>query len=247
MVNRMRAPGGLVSRAALILFTILCILSKCGCCCRCSCRCLKLTHYRLPYYVVIPQASAHRPARTRLSLVEEKHLLDRLRQGDRDAFDSIFRSYYPSLVGMAEGVLRQRAVAEEVVQDVMLELWRRRESLKVEDSLKAYLFRSARNRALNHLRHARVEQRGEPHVTSVTEAPATAHARLVEEEIDAALRAALDDLPPGPREVFDLSRVHGLKYSEIAATLGISVKTVEARMGKALKALRERLAPWLPE
>ena len=179
--------------------------------------------------------------------MNEQALLDRIRRGDRDAFDTIFRTYYGPLVGMADGVLRQRAVAEEVVQDVLLELWRRRETLKVEDSLKAYLFRSARNRALNHLRHARVEQRGEPHVSGgITESSPTAHARLVEEEIDVALRAALDEMPAGPREVFDLSRVHGLKYAEIATTLGISVKTVEARMGKALKLLRERLAPWLP-
>ena len=179
--------------------------------------------------------------------MEEKLLLDRIRQGDREAFDSIFRAYYGPLVGMAEGVLRQRAVAEEVVQDVMLELWRRRDTLKVEDSLKAYLFRSARNRALNHLRHVKVEKRGEPHLAGSMVAAPSAHSRLVEEEIDVALRRALDELPAGPREVFDLSRVHGLKYAEIASTLGISVKTVEARMGKALKALREGLREWMPE
>ena len=178
--------------------------------------------------------------------MDDKDLLDRIRRGDREAFDSIFRTYYASLVGMAESLLRQRAVAEEVVQDVMLELWRRHETLRVEDSLRAYLFRSARNRALNHLRHIKVERRGEPHVTRSSEAAPTAPAQLVEQEIDTALRQALDELPAGAREVFDLSRVHGLKYAEIAATLGISVKTVEARMGKALRALRERLAPWLP-
>jgi RNA polymerase sigma-70 factor (ECF subfamily) len=57
----------------------------------------------------------------------------------------------------------------------------------------------------------------------------------------------VQSLPDRCREVFELSRVHGLKYAEIARALGISVKTVEAQMGKALRTLRERLAPWLPD
>jgi RNA polymerase sigma-70 factor (ECF subfamily) len=178
--------------------------------------------------------------------VDERELLARLRRGDEDAFDAIFRAHYPPLVGVAEGMLRSRAVAEEVVQDVMLELWRRREGLPVEESLRAYLFRATRNRALNSLRHSRVERRGEPHAAGPTAEPARAPATLVEEEIDTALREAVGSLPERCRDVFELSRVHGLRYAEIASTLGISVKTVEAQMGKALRILRERLAAWLP-
>jgi RNA polymerase sigma-70 factor (ECF subfamily) len=178
--------------------------------------------------------------------VDERELLERLRAGNEDAFDAIFRAHYPPLVGLAEGMLRSRAVAEEIAQDVMLELWRRRESLGVEESLRAYLFRATRNRALNHLRHGRVERRGEPEAVGATVDEPTAPAALVEQEIQVALRGAVSDLPDRCREVFELSRVHGLRYVEIAAALGISVKTVEAQMGKALRLLRERLAPWLP-
>ncbi len=178
--------------------------------------------------------------------MSEQELLARLRAGDADAFDAIFRSLYPQLVGLAEGMLRQRAVAEETVQDVMLELWRRRESLTLEESLRAYLFRAVRNRALNHLRHEKVERRGEPFAASEPSSPPSAQAALEDEEIDAALREAVGALPERCREVFELSRVRGLRYAEIAAAMGISVKTVEAQMGKALRLLRERLAPWLP-
>ncbi len=90
---------------------------------------------------------------------------------------------------------------------MILELWRRRDSLSVEESPRAYFFRATRNRAINHLRHGRP--------------------------------------PDRCREVYELSRAHGLRYAEIAAALGISVKTAEAQMGKALRILRERLAPWL--
>ncbi|MBI2615354.1 MAG: sigma-70 family RNA polymerase sigma factor, partial [Gemmatimonadetes bacterium] len=70
---------------------------------------------------------------------------------------------------------------------------------------------------------------------------------LLEQEMDVALAQAVAQLPDRCREAFELSRLHGLKYAEIAQVLEISVKTVEAQMGKAIRVLRERLAPWLPE
>ena len=141
--------------------------------------------------------------------------------------------------------MRSRAVAEELVQDVMLELWKRRETLAEESSPQAYLFQATRNRALNHIRHAKIERLGEPHATRPEAVDATAHSLVVEEEMLIAVKKAVDRLPERCREVFELSRTHNLKYSEIAATLGISIKTVEAQMGKALKTLREELAPWV--
>jgi len=179
--------------------------------------------------------------------LESNDLLERLRQGDESAFDAIFREWYPSLVRSAESIVRSRAVAEELVQDVMLELWRRRESLAKESSPQAYLFQSTRNRALNHIRHERVERKSEPDLMQRTETSASAPSQLIEEEIEVALRTAVAELPDRCREVFELSRTHGLKYAEIATTLGISVKTVEAQMGKALRSLRVKLAPWLPQ
>jgi RNA polymerase sigma-70 factor (ECF subfamily) len=179
--------------------------------------------------------------------LESDDLLDRLRSGDEAAFDSIFRAWYPSLVRSAESIVRSRAVAEDVVQDVMLELWRRRESLAAESSPQAYLFQSTRNRALNYVRHERVERKSEPELIRQSEMRVSAPANLVEDEINVALRNAVAELPDRCREVFELSRTHGLKYSEIATVLGISIKTVEAQMGKALRTLRVKLAPWLPK
>ena len=182
----------------------------------------------------------HRP------FVTDRELLDRLRQGDRDAFDAIFRAHYPAVVAVAERIAGERAVGEEVAQDVMLELWRRHETLSVDESLRAYLVRAARNRALNHLRHERMKVRTAPHAAGQTVTQPDAPARLAEAEIDAAVRAAVGALPERCREVFELSRGQGLRYAEIAGVMGISVKTVEAQMGKALRMLRQRLAAWLP-
>jgi len=176
--------------------------------------------------------------------VDDHELLARLRQSDQAAFDTLFRAWYPALVRFADGMLRDRAAAEEVAQEAMLELWRRREQLDADGSARAYLFQATRNRALNQIRHARVRERGAAQLAPASEAAPSAQARLEEAELERAVRDAVRTLPERCREVFELSRLHGLRYAEIATTLGISVKTVEAQMGKALRVLRARLAPW---
>ena len=179
-------------------------------------------------------------------IVDERELLARVRDGDERAFDAMFREHYAPLVRCAEAMLHRRDVAEEIVQDVLLALWQRRGSLVVEDSLRAYLFRATRNRALNHLRHVAIERKAEPELSAVEPPDAVAPSAMIGDEMNAAVRSAIGALPPRCREVFELSRVSGLRYAEIAVTLGISVKTVEAQMGKALRVLREELAQWLP-
>jgi RNA polymerase sigma-70 factor (ECF subfamily) len=178
----------------------------------------------------------------------ERALQERIRRGDEAAFDTVFRDNYAHLVRMAESIIRERALAEEIAQDVMLELWRRHESIEVEQSFRAYLLRSTRNRALNHVRHQRIVMR---EATVAAAAAESARAQSAEDEmlgteLERAVREAIASLPDRAREVFQLSRDRGLKYAEIAVLLGISVKTVEKRMGQALAELRNRLAQWMP-
>ena len=177
----------------------------------------------------------------------DRELLERLRVGDQSAFDVVFRAHYAPLVLLAESMLRSRAAAEDVVQEVMLELWRRRAELQIQESFRAYLVRSTRNRALNQIRHANVQRRAEPELAREEAVAPTGASVLVAGELREAIAAAVAELPPACREVFVLSRTQGLRYVEIASTLGISVKTVESQMGKALRHLRNRLAQWLPE
>jgi RNA polymerase sigma-70 factor (ECF subfamily) len=179
--------------------------------------------------------------------MDEREQLSRLKVGEQAAFDVIFRAHYAHLVGFAQGLLRDRSAAEDAAQEVMLELWRRRSDVVITESLRAYLLRSTRNRALNQLRHAKVQQRAEPHLMGEDSVNATGAGELVAGELKDAIVAAIAELPPGCREVFEMSRGRGLRYSEIASTLGISIKTVESQMGKALRHLRSRLAAWLPE
>jgi RNA polymerase sigma-70 factor (ECF subfamily) len=178
--------------------------------------------------------------------MDDRVLFEKVRSGDEGAYDSVFRTWYPVLVRVATALLHDVDAAEEVAQEVMLELWRRRHLLDTDVPLRGYLLRSARNRALNHLRHLSVRRQVASDVEATYDAPTGADQPVVARELAAAVHQAVQELPPRCREVFELSRVHGLRYAEIAEALDISVKTVEAQMGKALRIMRERLAAWLP-
>ena len=178
--------------------------------------------------------------------MDDRELLARLARDDEAAYDTIFRAWYAPLVRATHAIVRDHGVAEDLVQDAMLELWRRRTQLDAEGSAQAYLFRASRNRALNHLRHLQVRRKSAVYLETDEARDAPAPAQLVAAELESAVRQAIAELPPRCREVFEMSRTGGLRYAEIATALGISVKAVEANMGRALRTLRERLAPWLP-
>ncbi len=178
-------------------------------------------------------------------MTEERALLHRLVRDDESAYAEVFRTWYAPLVRFADAMLRQRDEAEEVAQEVMLELWNRRAQLDPDLPVQSWLFRAVRNRALNVVRHRKVLAAAEPLVTALATAPAPTDEGVTERELAAALHEALSTLPPRCREVFHLSRAEGLRNAQIAERLGISVKGVEAQMARALRALREQMRPWI--
>jgi len=147
------------------------------------------------------------------------------------------------MASFVERFVHSPDVAEELVQDIFFKIWTKRGQLSDIDALKTYLYRAARNQALNFLRRAKLERRwqeerwaeGEPSTTFAADDDASGN------ELATAVQAAIDRLPPRCREIFLLSRDGGLTYAEIARTLGISIKTVETQMGRGLKSLRGAL------
>jgi RNA polymerase sigma-70 factor (ECF subfamily) len=167
-----------------------------------------------------------------------------IRNGDVTAFEAAFRTYYRRLCAVVYAFVDSAETAEEIVQDLFLKIWRQRESLQITESLQAYLYQAARNASLNHLKHRRIESRWSERVRAEDPPVAPgADDELAEGELSRAIAAGIAALPERCRLVFTMSRHQGLSYAEIANTLGISVKTVEAQMGRALKSLRERLDP----
>jgi RNA polymerase sigma-70 factor, ECF subfamily len=176
----------------------------------------------------------------------QRALFARLASGDESAFDTIFRTWYAPLVRVAAYLLHDAGIAEEVVQDVLLEVWRRRTSLAFEQEPRRYLMRATRNRALNHVRHEAVAARAAARDISEEAHAATAPAMVDAKDLEHAISQAVTTLPDRCRAVFELSRRHNMSYAQIAEALGIAPKTVENQMGKALRMLRVALAEWLP-
>lgn len=172
--------------------------------------------------------------------------IPRLNHGDEDAFASIFREYASGLLTFAWRKIGSRSIAEEIVQDVFLDIWERREALSPDIILRSYLYQAVRYRIQNQYRASSVEKRYEERlaVDQIQGAPglpgsfASSEDLLHATELREMLTAAIDQIPPRSREVFLLNRENYLSYAEIAKTLGISVKTVEVHMGKALAILR---------
>ena len=165
--------------------------------------------------------------------------VERIRAGDEAAFEALFRALAPGLCALVTRYVGSRAVAEEIVQDLFLEVWTRRAELAIDRSIAGYLFTSARNRALNHAkRERRVVDLALVDRAEQSDAAAPGEAEL----LDALeLQDAIAQLPARCRLIFTLNRHQDLSYTEIATSLGLSVKTVETQIGRALKALRERL------
>ncbi|MEE4176023.1 MAG: RNA polymerase sigma-70 factor [Bacteroides sp.] len=179
----------------------------------------------------------------------EIRLQYRVKEGNIQAFETLFRAYYEPLCRLAVGFVKDLDTAEEIVQDFFFNYWKNREEINIKVSVKAYLYNAVRNASLKHLERQDVRRRYAERVLAGNEQPKQV---LVTDEIGARemlreIDEALATLPERCRVVFKMSRYEGLKYHEIAEELSVSVKTVEADMTRTLKLLRERLARFQEE
>jgi RNA polymerase sigma-70 factor (ECF subfamily) len=170
-----------------------------------------------------------------------------LKTGDQTAFEMLFRTYYQSLCNYAYTFIQDRDDAEEVVQSTFLSVWEKREALEIHTAVKPYLYAMVRNACLNLLKHEKIKQRHIEGELAVAERSVESVTRTVmASELEVRICKAMDQLPEQCRLIFKLSRFEELKYAEIADQLGLSIKTVENQMGKALRIMREQLKDYLP-
>lgn len=178
--------------------------------------------------------------------LENEAITTLLAQRDESTFEQVFKTHFKRLHAYAFTILRDEAEAEEMVQQVFFKLWERNENLSLTGSISAYLYRAVHNESLNYIKHQKVRSNHQLHVAysmkNEVEHPAK---KVLAGELEKKIHAALNELPEQCRTIFQMSRFDELKYREIADKLGISVKTVENQMGKALKLMRTKLVDFL--
>lgn len=170
----------------------------------------------------------------------------RLKEGDREAFAAIFHQYYKDLVLYAGTFISHQAEAEDVVQDFFVKLWTEREHISAVKSVKPFLLTAVKHACLNALRgngiklkYGDVGVMAEECVTRETED------YILYSELNERLQEALKLLTPMQRQCFEMSRMQGVKQTEVAQRLGVSLRTVELRLAEALKVLKEELKEYL--
>lgn len=176
---------------------------------------------------------------------EDIHLLSALKGGERKAFDKLFRRYYPMLCAYCHRFVELED-AEEIVQDVMLWLWEKRETIVIESSLSQYLFQTVHRRALNRINQQQVKGKADTFFYEEMQDVWQNVDFYQVQELTRHIRKAIAALPDSYREAFMMHRFRDMSYKEIAAALNVSPKTIDYRIQQALKLLRTELKEYFP-
>lgn len=170
----------------------------------------------------------------------DEQLLQGLYNGSEDAYRKLFFTYFEPLTYYAHKYLNDMDASRDMVQEVMSYVYENRETLRITESLKSFLYRAVANRSLNIIKHEEVKQRHHKIIKERSD-------EMLEEdtietsELEAKINRLMAELPEGCRKVFVMSRVDGKSNQEIADELNISKRTVETQVSKALKTLRNAL------
>jgi RNA polymerase sigma-70 factor (ECF subfamily) len=178
--------------------------------------------------------------------LNNEQLIPLLLSGDEGTFESVYKHFLKPLHVYAITILKDEEVARGMVQNIFLKLWERRSTLNFSGSLKAYLYAAVHHECVNYIRHEKVKLKYQDHMVYKMKDSAEPGNHTELNDLKQKVQEAMGNLPERCRTIFQLSRFEELKYKEIAYQLGISVKTVEAQMGKALKIMRYNLLDYLP-
>lgn len=192
--------------------------------------------YRISFKIII------------LSLLRMKDIIAmRIKNGDEQAFELLFRKYYLKLRSFVNKFLHDQEEAEEIVEEVFVRIWENRQSIDPDNSLVSYMFKTAQNLSLNAIRKKKTISRSievlqAEYADNIYSYSSEDHHVF---ELEANIASAIEKIPARSKEVFMLSRMSGLKYDQIAHKLNISIRTVEVHISKALKILRVQLRDFL--
>lgn len=165
--------------------------------------------------------------------------------GNKVAFDALFRKYYSQLVRFAIGYTNDSSTAEEIVQDTFVKVWENAPRIKITSTVGGYFYHAVRNHCLNYIKHESIKKKYEKE-----QVPQTSDVEFSNDEkvnltlFRQILSQTVNMLPKKCREIFEMAKFEGLSYDEISEYLDVSAKTVENQMGIALKKLRQAMLPY---
>lgn len=187
-------------------------------------------------------------------MILEQELLRLVCKGNKKGFEVLFRSYYRRLCAYAASFVSQNDLAEDIVADVFMKLWEKRETLVISESVSSYLFRSVKNACINYLtreknRKSTISENEISWLNLKIKYPVSDTyplSDLIGRELEEKIRTEIEKLPQQCREIFFMSRFEDLSHKQIAEKLGISENTVKVQIYRALIKLRTGLKHYLP-
>lgn len=175
-------------------------------------------------------------------------LIRKLKLGDESAYETLYKLHYRVLCLYAYKFVEDSTTAENLVSDVIYNMWVKRESIEITSSLRNYLIQSVKNRCYNYLKQEnRRREIAEEYYTNQIDPYSSSNeddtplSQLLLKELDLKIAKSIDNLPPTTQNIFNLSRFTNLKYAEIAGRTGLSVDSIKYHIKSALSKLREEL------
>ena len=170
-------------------------------------------------------------------LLEDKDLMERLRGGDDLALKLIYKKYWNQLFSSAYKMLQDQQACEDIIQELFINLWNKREQIEIKVSLKAYLYASARYEVYRQIRNGSVREDIFENIHERLHTPSE-YGNIEHRELLSQINSIVNNLSEKCKVVYKLSRDEQLSHKEIASKLNISPKTVENHLNKALRQLR---------
>lgn len=175
-------------------------------------------------------------------MLDENKILTQIASGDTNAFKQLFEFYYSQLQSFAYTYLEDKAEVDDTLQQCFIKLWEKREQYRGKDSVKAYLYSSVRNNCLNKIRHKSVVEKSAEEL-ALESIFAESYSQETDNSLNELLKKGVDQLPDKNKEVVQLRFYSGMSTKEVSEELGITPRTVETHVSKALRFLRDMLNP----
>lgn len=177
--------------------------------------------------------------------IEDQYLLEKLKEDDIRALETIFNRYYSDLCRYLLLIFKNQLLVEHVAQDIFIYFWENRKKLEINTSLRSYLFNACKYKALNQIRNYKRREKIKDDIISRQHNHDNSNILMIEiSELERVIEDAVSTLPNRCQQIFRLSREEDMSYKEIAKLLNISLNTVENQMTIALKKLRILLRPF---